>query len=253
MKAVILNAGQGRRLLPLTEKTPKCALRVLGQPLIEWQLQELFACGIDKVSVVVGFGAHEVEQLLASRFDPRQVRTVYNPFYMLADNLVSCWVARHEMDEDFVLLNGDTMFEAAILQRLLDTPGGPIVMATDRKQAYDGDDMKVILDGDRLVNVGKDIPSEQADGESIGMILFRGEGSALYQQALEQSLRQPEALKYWYLSVIDGLAASGQVTVSSVEGLQWVEVDCPADLRQASNMISGWAAEQERAVNVGRA
>ena len=57
MKAVILSAGQGTRLLPLTADCPKCSLPVRGRSLIEWQLDELAKCGIYQVSVVLGFRA----------------------------------------------------------------------------------------------------------------------------------------------------------------------------------------------------
>ncbi len=251
MKAIILSAGQGKRLLPLTASIPKCALRIQGQSLLEWQLQRLAECGVDRVSVVVGFGADQVEPLFASRDQSLQVRTVYNPFFPVTDNLVSCWVARAEMDQDFILLNGDTLFEAEVLKQLLRSPNRPVILATDHKSTYDADDMKVRVDGSRLVKVGKDLVPEETGGESIGMLLFRGEGPALFSAAVERALRQPQALKQWYLSVIDEMARLGLVWTFSIQGLQWVEVDCPADLDQADTLAAGWRAAAERAVEVG--
>jgi choline kinase len=240
MKAVILSAGQGRRLLPLTANTPKCALPIHGRSLLDWQLGELARCGIERAIVVVGFGADRVEQLLAARPAPPQARTLYNPFFSVSDNLVSCWMARAEMAEDFLLLNGDTLFEAPVLQRLLDAAPRPVRLAIDHKTAYDADDMKVSLDGERLVRVGKQLPPEDVDGESIGMLLFRGEGPALFRAALERALHRPQALRQWYLSVVDELARAGHVWTASIEGLQWAEVDCPADLEQAAALLEGW-------------
>ena len=237
MKAILLSAGQGRRLLPLTETIPKCLLELHGRSLIEWQMRELAKCEIDDVTVVVGFGAEHVEQLLHTQSIVPRMRTVYNPFFGIADNLVTCWVARTEMDEDFVLLNGDTVFESQVLDRALNAPVRPVTMVTDRKSSYDADDMKLIMDGERLVKVGKDIPPEQADGESIGMLLFRGDGPALFQQALERAVRTPQALKQWYLSVIDVMAQSGFVATCSIQGLQWAEIDCAEDLEQAETIV----------------
>jgi choline kinase len=57
MKAVILSAGQGKRLLPLTADHPKCLLDIEGQAIIEWQIGELAKCGIDRVSVVAIIGS----------------------------------------------------------------------------------------------------------------------------------------------------------------------------------------------------
>ncbi len=240
VKAVILSAGQGRRLLPLTADTPKCALPVAGYPLIEWQLDQLAYCGIESVSVVVGFGADHVERILQNRTHPKDRSTRYNPFYAMADNLVSCWVAAPDMAQDFLLLNGDTLFEAAVLERLLASPSRPITLATDHKPSYDADDMKVPLNADPLVHIGKMIPPEQTDGESIGMLLFRGEGPTLFRNAIEQTLRHPQALKQWYLSVIDGMASSGLVGICSIQGLQWAEVDCQDDLNHAASLVKAW-------------
>ena len=237
MKAVILSAGQGKRLMPLTADDPKCLLNIEGLPLIEWQINELNKAGIDQVAVVVGYRAGRVRQLLHRRFDSQRVRSIYNPTYAWADNLFSCWAARTEMDQEFILLNGDTIFEAAVVNRLLQTPAHPVTVATHQKGCYDADDMKVALDGDRLVNIGKDLALADVDGESIGMILFRREGPSLFRRAVDRALRDPAASKRWYLSVIDEMARSLPVRTCMVNGLQWCEVDFPADLKQAVSVV----------------
>ena len=176
MKAIILSAGQGRRLLPLTERAPKCMLPVQGRPLIGRQIDALARCGVDDVTVVVGFGAGLVETGLVEHYGPRRIRTLYNPFFAITDNLVSCWVARAEMENEFLLLNGDTLFAASVLERLLAAPEHPITLAVSCKEQYDDDDMKVIRDGDRLLRVGKKLARDDVNAESIGMMTFRGDG-----------------------------------------------------------------------------
>ncbi len=237
MKAVILSAGQGKRLMPLTANDPKCLLNIEGQALIEWQINELHKAGIDPVAVVVGYQADRVRQLLHSRYDSQRVRSLYNPTYAWADNLFSCWVARAEMDEEFILLNGDTLFEAAVVDRLLRTPVQPVTVVTHQKRYYDADDMKVALDGDRLVKIGKDLAVDKVDGESIGMILFRREGPSLFRRAVESAMRDSASRKKWYLSVIDQMAQSLPVRTCLINGLKWCEVDFPADLKHASRVV----------------
>ena len=245
MKAVILSAGQGKRLLPLTADNPKCLVKIDGQSLIEWQIDELARCGVDRVSIVVGYHADRVKQLLHRRYNSQRIRTVYNPTYSWTDNLFSCWAARGEMTEDFVLLNGDTLFEAAVLNRLLKAPEQPVTVATHKKRHYDADDMKVTLDGDRLIHIGKDLSIDTVDGESIGMILFRGEGPVIFRRAVESALRDPLARKKWYLSVIDELAQLMPVWTLSTSGLQWCEVDFPVDLKHARRVVRACAAGGE--------
>ena len=193
MKAIILSAGQGRRLLPLTERVPKCILPVRARPLIGWQIDTLARCGVSDVTVLVGFAADAVETTLAELYGPGRIRTLYNPYFASSDNLVSCWVARVEMQQEFLLLNGDTLFEAEVLEQLLAAPEHPVTLAVSRKDRYDDDDMKVVRDGDRLVRVGKKLPLASVDAESIGMMTFRGDGPRLFRDAIEHAIRTAEA------------------------------------------------------------
>src|SRR5918997_1826928 len=195
LRAVILCAGQGRRLLPLTEFLPKCLLRVAGRPVLEWQLRALAANGIADVTVVTGFGADAVEQALR-RMGPAGagVQTLFNPFFAVADNIGSCFLARDALrgGQGAVLLNGDTVFEPAVLRRALRSPDAPITVTIDRKPAYDADDMKVSLDGTRLRAIGKTLRPEETDGESIGLLVFRGRGGAMFAEGVEDVLRRPD-------------------------------------------------------------
>jgi len=212
-------------------------LLIDGKSRNEWQIDELARCGVDRVSIVVGYHADRVKQLLHRRYNSQRIRTIYNPTYSWADNLFSCWAGRAEMTEDFVLLNGDTLFEAAVLNRLLEAPDRPVTVATHKKRHYDADDMKVSLDGDRLMHIGKDLSVDKVDGESIGMILFRGEGPAKFCRGVENALRDSLARKKWYLSVIDTLAQLMPVWTLSAGGLQWCEVDFPVDLKHAQRVV----------------
>ena len=240
VKAIILSAGQGKRLLPLTERAPKCMLSVQGQPLLGRQIDALRKCGVEDVAVVVGFGAELVETGLGGRYGTGRIRTLYNPFYAITDNLVSCWIARGDMERDFMILNGDTLFAPVVLERLLASPMHPITLAVSRKESYDDDDMKVIRDGDRLIQVGKKLPRGEVNAESIGMMTFRGDGPRLFREAMEQALRTPAALSQWYLSLIDALAKTGVVFTQEIPATGWTEVDSPSDLERASTAGAAW-------------
>ncbi len=245
-RAIILSAGQGRRLLPFTESLPKCLLDVQGQTVIEWQIDALLAAGIRDIRVVVGYAAPQVEERLAARYGAGVIRPVFNPFYEVADNLASCWMVRQAMQDDFLLLNGDTLFDLPVLLRLLDAPDHPITLAIDRKSHYDSDDMKVCLEGDRLTRVGKTLALDTVNGESIGMMRFNAEGAVLFRTALEQCMYSQDSLRRWYLSVIDGIAQhSGKVFVQSVEGLGWGELDFPLDLESVRNKARSWGKAAE--------
>jgi L-glutamine-phosphate cytidylyltransferase len=242
MKAVVLSAGQGKRLLPLTAENPKCLLPVRGdEPILGWQLRALARAGVERAVVVIGFGAERVEAWLAANPVPGLTcETLFNPFYRSSDNLISCWLARGAMSDDCLLLNGDTIFEDAVLARVLDSPAAPITLAIDRKHRYDEDDMKVSLDPrGRVLAVDKWLARPMISGESIGLISFRGSGPKQFVSALEEAVRRPEAIRQWYLSVVHEVAQVNAVETVSVCGLWWREIDSPADLDDAR---SGFAA-----------
>lgn len=239
MKGIILSAGQGRRLLPLTQDLPKCLLRIGGCTVLEWQLRMLAAAGIDQAVVVVGFGAAAIESQLSEITPPgMRVRTLFNELYDRSDNLVSCAVASPEMNEDFLLLNGDTLADPAVLDRLLASPTTPVAMAVARKDAYDADDMKVRCAGARVTRVGKDLEAGDTHGEAIGFSLYRGSGPALFTEALTDVLREPEGSRRWYLSAVNLLAARGLVHRVAIDGARWAEIDYPHDLPRAQAVVA---------------
>lgn len=244
MKAIILCAGQGRRLFPLTERIPKCLLNIAGRPILEWQLRSLASANVKDVTLVTGFEADAVE-LAAQSISPAniRVRTVFNPFFAVSENIGSCFLVRNLLQaSDTILLNGDTLFEPAVLQTLLAAPEAPITVTIDRKPAYDADDMKVSVEGTRLRAIGKTLSPSHTNGESIGMLLFRGEGGAMFAEGIEAALRQPDGLRRWYLSVIHALAQTHVVQVASIEGKGWGEVDYPDDLVRAEALVRSWEA-----------
>ena len=240
IKAIILSAGQGRRLLPLTENTPKCLLAVADQPVLARQIDALLAVGIDHITIITGFQVALIEALLEQRYvDYHDIKTLFNPFYEVADNLASCWIARGEMNGSFLLLNGDTVIESALLQKVLNSTPAAITLSVDYKDSYDADDMKVQLDADSWVRqVSKIVPPHQVNAESIGLLYFRKQGAQLFRQAVEEALRHPAELKSWYLSIIDRLAKQHLVHACSVSGFRWCEIDFIEDLARAGIIFS---------------
>ncbi|MCC6765772.1 MAG: phosphocholine cytidylyltransferase family protein [Deltaproteobacteria bacterium] len=241
MKGIILSAGQGRRLLPLTTNLPKCLIRIGGRTVLEWQLRMLAGAGIHHVVVVTGFGAAEVERRLSQITPPgMHARTLFNELYDRADNLVSCAVASPEMSEDFLLLNGDTLAEATVVERLLASTETPVAMAIAEKPTYDADDMKVSRAGNRVTRVGKDLTADASHGEAIGFSLYRGRGPELFTRALDEILSEPEGSRRWYLSAVDLLAGRGQVQAVGIGDARFAEIDYLQDVPRARALVSAF-------------
>ena len=239
-RAVILSAGKGSRLLPLTESRPKCLIDFHGRTLLEWQLDALRAGGVTDVTVVTGFRSDLVDAVIAARGDAR-VGTLFNPFYHVAENVGSVWMARERMTDDVLILNGDTLIAPEIVTRVVQA-NAPITVTIDEKPDYDDDDMKVVRSGDRLVRIGKVLEGFVPDSESIGFLAFRGEGARIFVATVDEIMHDPIGVTSWYLKVIDRIAPSGIVSTRAITGMDWAEVDYPADLDAARALTAKWVA-----------
>jgi len=230
MKAIVLSAGRGSRLLPLTESRPKCLLPVKGTTLLGHQLDTLEAAGIREATVVTGFLPDLVEAEIARRNGLLKVEPFFNPFFQVADNLASCWMVRERMKSDFLLINGDTLFTLDLISAVMAAPPSPILVTIDQKSAYDLDDMKVTLAGTRLAAIGKTLAPEETNAESIGILRFSGSGPALFREKLEQMMRTQDGIQSWFLKAINAIASTGtDVGTVLIKGHRWAEVDTPAD------------------------
>ena len=240
--AILLSAGQGSRLLPLTAERPKCLIDFSGKSLLAWQIEMLARGGVRRIDVVTGFMTDTVEAELAAIYDPRvEVTTKFNPFYKVADNLGSCWIARDAMDGDFLILNGDTLVGEEIVAKVQAGSDWPIAVTVDIKPTYDSDDMKVNRDPNgRLNHIGKTLTAAESNAESIGFLAFRREGPALFREAVRAAMRTPEGVQHWYLKVIDSLAPTGKVGTLSIKGMGWGEVDFLTDIEAATRLTDGW-------------
>lgn len=241
LNALILAAGRGRRLLPYTSERPKCLLQVGPCTILEHQLRRLSAAGVERVTIVAGFGAEAVRRR-AQTCGP-DVRVVFNPFFAISDNLVSLWSARSEIGEDTLLLNGDNVFHPAVLEPLLDADPGPCTLLVHRKSAYDEDDMKVALRGGRLAAIGKDLLPAQAQAESIGIMRIAGDGSRLLRLVLEEAVEDADAMHGFYIDGVRRMVEAGcPVRCADIGSLPWSDIDTDEDLLEVRLHVQAYEA-----------
>jgi choline kinase len=240
MKAIILSAGQGSRLGHLVDDRPKCLIDFNGRSLLDRQLDTLAINGVGEAVVVTGFHDELVREAIERRSGGPNVRTVFNPFYKVADNTGSLFMAREELSGDCLVWNGDTLVSDALMRRVVANDRAGICVTIDRKNSYDEDDMKVVASDDgRLRAIGKRI-TEGVNAESIGLLAFRSGGAEQFRDAIERAMRTPEGTTIWYLRVIHHLAQNGEVWTLDINGDEWGEVDFPADVEAARALTKRW-------------
>ncbi|MEO8454034.1 MAG: phosphocholine cytidylyltransferase family protein [Sphingomicrobium sp.] len=247
MKAIILSAGQGSRLGHMVNDRPKCLIDFNGRSLLDRQLDTLEAEGVHEAVVVTGFHDELVEQAIARRSGGPDVRTVFNPFYKVADNTGSLFMARGELSGECLVWNGDTLVSRELMRRVVADARDGICVTVDRKDSYDEDDMKVVEEGGRLKAIGKRLPSDTVNAESIGLLAFRSGGAEQFREAIDRAIRTPEGTTIWYLRVIHHIAQAADVWTLDIAGEEWGEVDFPTDVEAARELTARWDAAEKAA------
>ena len=243
MKIIILAAGKGERLMPLTKNTPKPLLDMgNGATLLEEQIASFQESGVvDEIVLVIGYLADQVEaKLQLHQANGVRVRTIYNPFYEISNNLMSLWFARHEMDEDFLVSNGDNLFAPEVFATLVEHTEDGIHLAISHKDEFTDDDMKVTLRDGVIARVSKQIPANESDAESPGLALVRGpRARRLFDGQLERIGRRKEFLGGFWLEVFNQLFEHGvAVRPWFFDGqTQWQEVDFHSDVNNLRDVL----------------
>lgn len=240
MKAIVLAAGKGERLYPLTRNMPKSLIHIgNGITILESQVNVFAECGISELYYVCGYKVEQIEARIKG-LGLKNIKIIYNPFFDISNNLVSAWMARNEMANDFILVNGDNIFKPRVVQTLL-MSNKPISMVISKKDNYDEEDMKVICKDDTVVIIGKDVPMDKASGESIGMIRFSGLGVDKFRMKLDEMVREKDDHSKFYLAAIQNIINDGfGVHYSECLSEDWAEIDFHPDIQLLKDRISNY-------------
>lgn len=239
MKAILISAGKGERLYPLTKNTPKSLLEVgNGLTLLETQLHSLAENNIREIVIITGFKAEQIEAKIKEYQKNMNITTVFNPFFDISNNLLSVWMARHHMAGDFITINGDDIFSADVIANLLKSPHD-ITMVIDEKATYDDDDMKVIHKSGEVLQVSKKIDASVANGESIGIIKYTNKGPKIFTDMLDSMVRDLQNRNLFYLQAIQNIIDKGfKVHYSMCKETDWAELDFHPDLKLIRTYLS---------------
>jgi choline kinase len=224
MRAVILAAGDGGRLQPLTNDTPKPLLKLHGRPLINHVLDALFEAGVRQTTVVVGYKGDQIRQALANlRPYGMSIDYLENPVWD-AGNARSLWEARG-VEGPFVLAMSDHLVEPALVSSLASSHNGKCALAVDRVTAEDvraDEATRAHVEGGVIRNLGKNIDVWNALDTGVFWC------TPDVFDAITPDMRDGEAG-----AVFSSLARRGRLDAIDVTGLRWMDVDTPHDFHAA--------------------
>ncbi len=243
MKAVILAAGLGSRLAPLTDDRPKALVEVAGRSFLVRQLERLAEAGIPSRDVVV-VGGYRIDRLrdeLSRRGFEGEV--IENDRYQPWNNFYSLLVAEPALaGHDFVQLDGDTILDPRLLPRLLAADGEALI-ATDTGAELDDETMKIQLaPSGKAIAIDKRLPPAACAGEAMGISRISATVAPLVFAELAK-LRDEGLTHEYYEHAFHRLAIAERVEfrIVDVHDCQVIEIDDLADLKRAEQMLAGSA------------
>jgi L-glutamine-phosphate cytidylyltransferase len=233
LKAAVLAAGRGIRM---GGEKPKTLIAVAdGEPLFHYLLAGLRKAGVEDLLVVTGFGAEEIQEFVASRWS-ENVQFVFNARFASWGNFHSVRLAIDQSPgHDLLVVNSDIVIHPDVIRRVAETEGD-LVLAVDRRDRLDQEDMRVELQGARVAAIGKDLKPARSHGEYIGVSLMRHDAARFYA-GLSTQLQWTATTKLYYEDVYAMMLERVDARPVLAGPGEYAEVDEPRDLEAASKVI----------------
>lgn len=232
MKAIILAAGQGTRIRTAHGERPKCLIRFdhSGWTILDQQIQGLLSAGVTDIGIVVGYEKDQIIGHVKRNYGDRlyRFRFIENPAFATTNNIYSLWMARTWLkNSSFAALNADTAFDEGLLPPAL-LSRAPITMIVD--PAWRDETMKVVIEGNRIVRISKQIGQDEFSATCIGVTIVNAAANARLFARIEGLLKRGEN-RVFFNAAVQQLADEGlHVGYTETEGLPWAEIDDPGDL-----------------------
>lgn len=243
MFGIVLAAGGGTRLRPLTDELPKTLLPVTddGRSILELAVANLRSVEVTDITVVTGHAAGAIEEVAPELEDRYGVAISlrYNDRYATWNNAYSVWLVRDVFAQGALLINGDTVHPSDVEQRLLAARGAaPVLLAVDADKPLGEEEMKVHLEDGLLTRITKQMDAATAHGEYIGVTLIEAEAGEDLADSLAATFERDPGLYYedGYQELADRGGRIHAVPIG--EGVPWVEVDDHADLERARRVAA---------------
>jgi len=234
MKALILAAGMGTRLRPLTDKIPKCLVPVNGVPIIAKQIENLIDNGIREIYIVSGYKSDILESVLKGSYP--FVNIVLNANYGETNNMYSAYLTRDVLyGNEFILMNGDVFFDESVISELLKPMYLNSIVV--EKGVYNDESMKVRVDNtNRIVEISKKIPEILAYGVSIDVYKFSAEASKSFFEKIREIVEVHGKLNEWTEVALNEILSKVKFEPCPLKG-RWVEIDNYEDLKFAEEIF----------------
>ena len=250
MIGVILVAGMGTRLMPLTKDIPKALLEINNTTLLERMIKNCINVDINKFIVIVGYNKNKVIELcpkIAEKYDI-DIKTIVNEKYDVTNTCVSTYLASKFIEEneqeDFILVNGDNVVDSEIISKLAEAKNTGMIIDNFKELNEESfkliianeslNDDKTIANG-KIEDIGKELDIPSSSGEFIGVSKIVKDDIAEFNRILEE-LIEKDPQNYYDFAFKD-LSHIKTIDFVLTNGLKWTEIDDHTDWKNAQILV----------------
>ena len=235
-RAIILAAGTGLRLKPLTDHAPKCLTEINKTPILIQALQNLIVSGIKECTIVTGHFSESISNDIGNTFKGLLIRYIYNRYFAETNDMYSLWLAREVLQKGCVLLEGDIFFRAETLKKTLSEIGGDSCYIGGR---YNGkkDEILISTDSNKLIQsirVLRGISGEKGKDKymSSGMLVIQESLGKYFSKWLTEFVEK-KRVDVLFDDVLSTNIKAAELYISEIQHNEWVEIDTRNDVKRA--------------------
>ena len=239
MKAIILAAGIGSRLAPITDDIPKTLVQVNNKPILQYQIESYLTAGINDICIVVGYKGEMIQEFIRKNYslENSHINFIKNHDYLKTNNMYSLYLVLKETNpESFIFSNGDVVVKEDLVGKLLsDVSESGIAYQANN---FNDESMKLTIDNFNCINnISKQIPELEANGISIDFYKFSGLGKTHLQNEIFKTIEQKKTLDSWTEVAIANILHTKLIKGIDIGTDFWYEIDTMEDLKNAEKRL----------------
>jgi len=234
--ALLLAAGTGSRLLPLTQDSPKCLTLVNEKPILGRLVENLRLQGFKRLVIVTGYLSASIEEYLGTMYHDMVIEYVHSPFYKTTNNIYSLWMARDIIAEPFVLLESDLVFDHSLLSEMI----YPDRLAVAGIREWMNGTTVTINDDQKVIEFKNDTAAfnDEIKYKTVNIYSFSLNSWKVISKRLNEHIND-EKVKGYYETVFSELVDEGKLSLQAVsfDEMPWYEIDTLGDLTEAVKLF----------------